>query len=132
MYWDYWSIDRILVLLVSLAFLMLGSQVSLFHYRQNFHHASMGVPAIAVPLFFIAGIILTWLNAGWLHQLFHVFMWLGGVAGLIGFYFHVRGVGHPCRRVCAVQFHDRMACRAAADVTALSILGRIAIYRKGM
>jgi hypothetical protein len=87
-----WSMDRILILFVAVAFLLIGIQVTLFHYRQNFHHKSMWVPVLAAPVFFLAGIVLTWYNAPWLHTLFVVLMWFGVVAGLIGFYFHIRGV----------------------------------------
>lgn len=41
MEWASWSLDRVLILFVSLAFLMIGIQVTLYHYRQNFHHAAM-------------------------------------------------------------------------------------------
>lgn len=36
-----WSIDRILILFVSLAFMMIGKQVTMFHYRQNFNNKVM-------------------------------------------------------------------------------------------
>lgn len=88
-----WSIDRILILFVSLAFLMIGIQVTMFHYRQNFTHKVMWVPVISAPIFLIVGLILTWYNVPWLHTLFMVLMWIGAVSGLIGFYFHFRGVG---------------------------------------
>jgi hypothetical protein len=76
MNWHIWSIDRTLILFVSLAFLALGIQVTMFHYRQNFHHKSMWVPVISAPIFFITGMILTWYNAVWLHSLFLVLMWV--------------------------------------------------------
>ena len=83
MYWTMWSIDRILILFVSVAFLVIGVQVTMFHYRQSFHNKAMWVPVISSPIFFIVGIVLTWYNASWLHTLFTVLMWFGVVAGLI-------------------------------------------------
>lgn len=93
MYWNGWPIDRITILFVSLAFLLIGIQVTLFHYRQNFHHKSMWVPVLAAPLFFIAGVAYSFYNVSWLSTLFLWFMWIGVLNGLVGFYYHFRGVG---------------------------------------
>jgi hypothetical protein len=92
MYWDNWSLDRVVVLFVSLAFILIGNQVTLYHYRQNLHHKAMWLPVISAPIYFVTGITLTWYNATWLQVLFIAFMWIGAVIGLIGFYFHIRGV----------------------------------------
>ncbi|WP_239625423.1 hypothetical protein [Paenibacillus sp. H1-7] len=93
MNWSMWSIERVLILFVSLAFLMMSIQVTMFHYRQNFHHKAMWVPVISSPIFFLTGVILTLYNVSWLHTLFMALMWLGVVSGCIGFYFHFRGGG---------------------------------------
>lgn len=37
MVWTQWSLDRVIILLVGVAYLLLWIQVTLSHYRQNFH-----------------------------------------------------------------------------------------------
>lgn len=130
MYWSHWSLERILILFVSLAFLMIGIQVTLFHYRQNFHHKAMWVPVILSPIFLVAGIALTWYNAAWLHLLFVVFMWFGVVTGLIGFYFHVRGVGIRVGGWALRNFMIGPPAMLPLMFTAISGLGLIALYWK--
>lgn len=92
MQWHEWSLDRILILFVSLAFLLIGIQVTMFHYRQNFHHKSMWTPVVSAPIYFAAGLALTFYNAGWLRALFILFMTIGVLNGLVGVYYHAKGV----------------------------------------
>lgn len=132
MYWDAWSIDRILILFVSLAFMMIGVQVTMFHYRQNFHHKVMWLPVISAPVFFIAGIILTWYNAAWLHTLFMTLMWFGLLSGMIGFYFHFRGVGVRVGGWALRNFLTGPPITLPLMFSAMSVLGLIAIYWKGL
>ncbi|NOU98707.1 hypothetical protein [Paenibacillus planticolens] len=128
MIWHAWSIDRILILFVSLAFLALGIQVTMFHYRQNFHNKSMWVPVISAPIFFIAGMILTWCNVGWLHSLFSVLMWLGVLFGLVGFFFHFRGVGIRVDGWSLSNFLKGPPIMLPLLFSAMSVLGLIAMY----
>jgi hypothetical protein len=93
MLWDGWSLHRIVVLFVGIAYLMLGIQVTLFHYRQNFHHKSMWTPVVLSPLLFVVGVALSIFGTNWLANVFSVLLSLGVIVGLIGFYFHFRGVG---------------------------------------
>jgi hypothetical protein len=123
-----WPLDRILVLFVSLAFLMLSIQVTLFHYRQNFHHKSMWIPVIAGPLFFLAGLGLALYPAAWLSTLFLVFMWVGVLDGLIGFYFHFRGVGIRVGGYELRNFLIGPPVVLPLMFTALSVLGLVAVY----
>jgi hypothetical protein len=131
MYWDEWSLDRVLILFVSLAFILLGIQVTMFHYRQNFNQKSMYVPVVLAPIIFVAGIVLTWYNAPWLHLLFIVLMWVGIVTGLIGFYLHVRGVGVRVGGWALRNFLIGPPVILPLMFTALGVLGLIALYWKG-
>ncbi|MGZ9584298.1 hypothetical protein [Paenibacillus marinisediminis] len=128
MYWDAWPIARILILFVSLAFLLLGIQVTMFHYRQNFHHKAMWAPVISSPIFFIVGLALTIYNASWLSGLFQVLMWFGVVFGLIGFYFHFRGVGVRVGGWALRNFLIGPPVILPLMFTAISVLGLIAVY----
>ncbi|WP_159888439.1 hypothetical protein [Paenibacillus puerhi] len=128
MFWDAWPIARILVLFVSLAFLVIGIQVTMFHYRQNFNHKAMWVPVILAPIFLIAGIAFTVYNANWLSALFQILMWVGIVSGAIGFYFHFRGVGIRVGGWALRNFLIGPPVTLPLMFTALSVLGLIAVY----
>lgn len=130
MYWSMWSIDRVLILFVGLAFLLMGSQVTMYHYRQNFHHKSMWVPVVSSPIFFITGVVLAWYNAPWLHLLFTALMWLGVVSGAIGFYFHFHGVGVRVGGWAMRNFLIGPPVILPLMYSALCVLGLIAAYWK--
>lgn len=128
MFWNAWTIERVLILFVSLVFLFIGIQVTMSHYRQNFHHKSMWIPVIATPVFFIVGMILVFCNAPWLRSVFIILMWIGVLAGLMGFRYHFRGVG---LRVGGRTFHNFLIgppIILPLLITALSALGLIAMY----
>lgn len=128
MFWDAWPIERILILFVSLAFMMIGIQVTMFHYRQNFNHKAMWVPVISAPIFFIVGLALTIYNVSWLSGLFQILMWLGLISGLIGFYFHFRGVGIRVGGWALRNFLIGPPITLPLVFTAISVLGLIALY----
>ena len=130
MNWSMWSIDRILILFVSLAFLVMGIQVTMFHYRQNFNQKAMWVPVVSSPVFLVVGLILTWYNATWLHYLFMGLMWFGVAVGLIGFYFHFRGVGVRGGGWALRNFLIGPPVALPLMFSALSVLGLIALYWK--
>lgn len=127
MNWEYWSPERIVILFVSLAFLLISIQVTLYHYRQNFHHKAMWIPVLSAPIFFVVGTTLTWVNVEWLRFLFTVLMWFGVVAGLIGFYFHVRGVGIRVGGYALRNFMIGPPVILPIVFTAVSVLGLIAL-----
>lgn len=93
MHWTQWTLDRMVILFVAIAFIAIWAQVTLSHYRQNFHHKSMWAPVIAAPLFSLTGLALTMVRSDWLVMLFTGLMWIGVVIGSVGFYFHFHGVG---------------------------------------
>lgn len=128
MYWDHWSLDRAVVLFAGLAFLMIGIQVTMFHYRQNFHQKSMWIPVVSSPIFFLCGLALTLLNMSWLAVPFIALMWFGLLAGLIGFYFHFRGVGVRVGGWAPRNFLIGPPVMLPLMFSALSALGLIAMY----
>ncbi|MEF3304425.1 hypothetical protein [Paenibacillus sp. GYB003] len=130
MNWPNWSLDRIVILFVSIAFLVIGVQVTMFHYRQNFNHKSMWAPVIAAPLFFIVGLALVSYYADWLRTLFLALMWVGLLAGLVGFYYHFRGVGVRVGGWALRNFLIGPPITLPLLFSALSVLGLIALYWK--
>ncbi len=93
MLWIGWPLDRVLLLLVGLAYMLIFVQVTLFHYRQNFRHVAMWLPVVGGLFIGAATLLLTLANLGALLGVTEVLFWIGIVGGLIGFYFHFRGVG---------------------------------------
>ena len=92
MNWTGWTLERFLVLFVAIAYLLIGVQVTMSHYRQNFHHKAMWAPVVASPIFTITGLMLAMARSEWLFTLFALLMWVAIVAGLGGFYYHFHGV----------------------------------------
>lgn len=58
MYWNGWSLDRVVVIAMGVFFLVIFVQVTLYHYRQNFRHWSMWIPVTVAPLFGLALIVI--------------------------------------------------------------------------
>ncbi|HLO03859.1 MAG TPA: hypothetical protein VK191_12190 [Symbiobacteriaceae bacterium] len=89
---DQTTTARALYLLTGLGFLVVGAQVTLFHYRGNFRNPAMWLPVISAPLL---GLILLyhWATTPvWLLAPLRWFLWLEFLGGLIGFGYHVRGI----------------------------------------
>ncbi|MGA9174715.1 MAG: hypothetical protein WBZ33_12165 [Thermoactinomyces sp.] len=128
MYWNGWPLERMVILFISLAFLMISIQVTLFHYRQNFHQKSMWIPVIAGPIFFVVGLIFSFYRVSWLSTLFVILMWLGVIDGLIGFYYHFRGVGVRVGGWALRNFLIGPPIILPLMFTALSAFALIAIY----
>lgn len=93
MFWTGWSLARIIVFLVGIAYLMIFIQVTIFHYRQNFRHPAMWLPVIGGPVIGLCAILLALFNIQALLGLFKVLLWVVLGAGLVGFYYHYQGVG---------------------------------------
>lgn len=89
---DQTSTARALYLLTGLGFLVVGAQVTLFHYRGNFRSRAMWLPVISAPLL---GLILLyqWIaTPAWLMTPLRWILWLELLGGLIGSYYHIRGI----------------------------------------
>jgi lysylphosphatidylglycerol synthetase-like protein (DUF2156 family) len=128
MVWTEWSLDRVIILFVGLAYLFMGIQVTMSHYKQNFHHKAMWVPVILSPIICLSSIVLTFVNNRGFYNFVHIIFWLGAVAGLIGFVFHFRGVGLRVGGYASRNFLIGPPVILPLMFTALSVLGLIAIY----
>lgn len=90
--WDGWPYARAYLLLVALAFLVVGGQVYLFHLRAAFRAKSMYGPVLMAPVIAGAGVLgaITRDGAiGWI--VFAVFA-IGFLEGAYGTVVHLRGV----------------------------------------
>ncbi|PYI51280.1 hypothetical protein DLM86_24940 [Paenibacillus flagellatus] len=128
LYWNAWPLDRLLILFVGAAFILIGIQVTMFHYRQNFHHKSMWTPVVSAPVFAASALVLSAYNAGWLRGLFGIFMVVGVVNGLIGVYLHARGVRVRVGGWAIRNFLIGPPVVLPFLFTAISGLGIIALY----
>jgi hypothetical protein len=126
--WNDWPLERWVILFVALAFLMISVQVTMSHYRQNFHHKAMYAPVIETPIFFIVGTCLVFWNVAWLQTLFVILMWVGSLSGLVGFYYHFHGVGVRVGGWTSRNFLVGPPVVLPVMITALSALALIAVY----
>nr|WP_276357692.1 hypothetical protein [Cohnella sp. YIM B05605] len=126
--WNGWPLDRVMILAMGLLFLVIFVQVTLFHYRQNFRHWSMWIPVIATPVFGLCLIVFSFCKATWLLNLLTVLLSVGILAGILGTIMHIRGVGE---RVGGYELRNFMIgppLTLPAMVSAVSLLGLIALY----
>src|SRR5829696_4257686 len=89
--WDGWPFARLYLLLVAIAFLVVGGQVFLFHWRAAFRSKAMYGPVIMAPIIAAAGVVAAIARndvIGW--TAIAIFS-LGLLDGLVGLVLHLRG-----------------------------------------
>ena len=90
--WDGWPFARLYLLLVAVAFLVVGGQVFLFHWRAAFRSKAMYGPVVMAPIIAAAGVGAAIARndvVGWTATAIFA---IGFVDGLIGLVLHLRGV----------------------------------------
>jgi hypothetical protein len=92
--WEGWDFQRFYLLFVGAAFLLLGLQVFLFHWRAGFSHTSMYLPVLAAPLLALAALLAAITREGAIGWIALVVFAVGVLGGLIGVYEHLRGIGY--------------------------------------
>jgi hypothetical protein len=128
MNWSGWSLDRVLLMVVGILFMGIFIQVTLFHYRQNFRHWSMWIPVLATPVFSLIALTLLFYNASWLRTTYGILLSIGVLAGMLGFYFHFRGVGERVGGYELRNFLIGPPVTLPLMVSGMSILGLMALY----
>lgn len=128
MVWTEWSLDRVFILLIGVAYLFVWVQVTLSHYRQNFHKKVMWSPVILSLLISLAAILCTLLNRHAWYALTHGIFWLGVLQGLIGFVFHLSGVHKRVGGLALRNFLTGPPVIMPLLFAFLSVLGLTAIY----
>ena len=126
--WHNWDISRVIVLSSGLALLLIFYQVTLLHYRQNFRHWAMWLPVLGTPAIGLLVTLLAVTASPALKAITTIFLVVGALAGLIGFYFHYVGVGN---RVGGYQMQNFLVgppIILPLMVTTLSVFGLIGIY----
>lgn len=128
MVWTGWELARIIIVLVGLAQLMIFVQVTMFHYRQNFRNVAMWLPVIGTPVIGILAILLAILNTPALIGLVKVLFWIGLIAGLIGFFYHFRGVGQRVDGYVIRNFLVGPPVILPLMISALGVVGLFGLY----
>lgn len=90
--WDGWDFQRFYVLFIGAAFLLLGLQVLLFHWRAAFRRWTMYGPVLLAPGLAAAGFVAGATRSGWVGWAALVVFALGVVEGLVGVYEHLHGI----------------------------------------
>jgi hypothetical protein len=92
--WEGWDFQRFYVLFVGAAFLLLGLQVFLFHWRAAFSRKTMYLPVLAAPLLAAAAVVAAISREGVIGLIAVAVFAVGVVGGLVGVYEHLQGIGH--------------------------------------
>jgi hypothetical protein len=90
--WDGWDFQRFYVVFVALAFLILGVQVFLFHWRAAFSKRSMYMPVVEAPLLALAAVVAAVTRDGAIGWIAVGVFAVGIVGGLIGVAAHLKGI----------------------------------------
>jgi hypothetical protein len=90
--WDGWGFQRFYVVFVGAAFLLLGLQVLLFHWRAAFRKWTMYGPVLLAPALAVAGVAGALWRDGWVGWAALVVFALGVIDGLVGVFEHLRGI----------------------------------------
>jgi len=128
MQWGGWPIERMVILFVSVAFLLVGVQVGMLHYRQNFRRKIMYVPVAASPVLFLLGLLSVFFRSDALFFVFAIVLALGALFGLVGLYLLVKGVGVRVGGYALRNFLVGPPVMMPLLFSALAILGLIALY----
>lgn len=90
--WDGWPFARLYLLLVAVAFLVVGAQVFLSHWRAAFRSKAMYGPVVMAPIIAAAGVAAAIARndvVGWTAVAIFA---IGFLDGLIGLALHLRGI----------------------------------------
>lgn len=92
--WDGWDFQRFYLLFVCAAFVLLGIQVFLFHWRAAFSHRIMYAPVVEAPLIALAALAAAITRDGAVGWIALGVFALGVAGGVIGVYEHLKGIAH--------------------------------------
>jgi hypothetical protein len=104
--WDGWPFARVYMLLVALAFVVIGLQVLLFHWRAGFRRLTMYGPVLLAPVLVVAGVVGAVQRDGALGWIVLSVFALGVVDGLVGIAEHLRGIA---RRIGGFSLRNLMS-----------------------
>jgi hypothetical protein len=104
--WDGWPFARLYMLLVALAFAVVGLQVLLFHWRAAFRRLTMYGPVLLAPVIVAAGVVGALKRDGALGWIVLAVFVVGIVDGLVGIVEHLCGIS---RRIGGFSLRNLMS-----------------------
>jgi hypothetical protein len=104
--WDGWPFARLYMLLVALAFAVVGLQVLLFHWRAGFRRLTMYGPVLLAPVIVIAGVVGALQRDGLVGWVVLTVFGVGILDGIIGIAEHLRGIA---RRIGGFSLRNLMS-----------------------
>jgi hypothetical protein len=125
--WDGWPFARLSMLLVALAFAVIGLQVLLFHWRAGFRSWTMYGPVLLAPVLVLAGVLGAVQRDGLVGWAVLAIFGLGIVDGLVGVVEHLRGIA---RRIGGFSLRNLMSGPPPllpVAFTALALTGALAL-----
>jgi hypothetical protein len=125
--WDGWPFARLYMLLVALAFLVIGLQVLLFHWRAGFRRLTMYGPVLLAPVLVLAGVVGAIKRDGFVGWVVLAVFALGILDGIIGIAEHLRGIA---RRIGGFSLRNLMSGPPPllpVAFTALALTGVLAL-----
>ena len=128
MLWSGWPLARAVVLFTGIAFMLTGIQVTFFHYRQNFRRWPMWVPVAASPLLGVLSLVIAFYNVPGLVTILGVLLVVTVLSGLMGFYYHFKGVGERVDGYKLQNFLVGPPVAMPLMFSALGGLGLLALY----
>lgn len=90
--WVGWPFARLYLLLVAVAFLLVGAQAFLFHWRAAFRAKAMYGPVVMAPIIAAAGVAAAIARTDVIGWAAVAIFAIGFVDGLIGLAMHLRGI----------------------------------------
>lgn len=126
--WVGWPVERVLLLFLGVVFLALFVQVTMMHSRQNFRHWAMWLPVLGTPTLGVLSLIMVFWNAAALRTIFSYLLVIVGVAGVMGTFFHLEGVGERVDGYTLSNFLVGPPVLLPIMVTAMSVLGLIILF----
>ena len=92
--WEGWDFQRFYLLFAGAAFILLGLQVFLFHWRAAFSRPTMYLPVVAAPLLAIAGFTAAITREGVIGWIAVAVFAAGVLGGLVGVVEHLKGIAY--------------------------------------
>jgi hypothetical protein len=90
--WRGWPFERVYLVLVATAFVVVGLQVFLFHWRGAFRSKSMYAPVLGAPAITLAGLVGAISRSGWIGWVVFAVFAIGVLDGLYGTVLHLKGI----------------------------------------
>ena len=90
--WDGWPFARAYLLMLTVAFVVIGAQVFLLHWRAAFRSSAMWGPVVLAPIIAAGGAAAAVARNDLIGWAAVAIFGLGFVDGMIGLFLHLRGI----------------------------------------